>query len=453
MPPVSKSGNKLARPVAHPSAGEAYARGELNRLGGFAVWGVVIGLSAALVAVSPWHYGRAAGVVLLAGLAAWMCGSLLGFLFGIPRVLASEKASAAASSPPPAPASQPPTPAPAPGSSAAQPAPAPGAVPPAQSAPTPAQPLLKTNSNLEEVSDWLTKIIVGAGLIEIHKVADVFAGFQTFLEPYVSKDDKVTPIVASIYVVFMLLAGFMWMYLETRIVLSRIFAGLEGMLRNTLEKAQDDLASAQKRKEEAQQDASTFDTALKDLLQASVPTGALAKAATSLKEAAKTERADPTLKAYAAQALAAAGQPEEARKVLQSEGALPPSLGAMMLALYSDPPKGFEEALRIGSQLSASPQVTDDPEYWFYLAAAFGQKHHYLKGLTPPPATNENDLLSARTNALDAARRCVSMAGRYRVRIMWLMHPDRSPTPQDDDLQDFAGDKDFEALITQASST
>src|SRR5690349_18031210 len=84
------------------------------------------------IAVYAWHKNSSSvfAVALLVAGAAFLGGALLGFLFGIPRLLAND--------------------------AAAPPAPAVGGAsePPARSPYAP-------NTNLEQISDWLTKILVG----------------------------------------------------------------------------------------------------------------------------------------------------------------------------------------------------------------------------------------------------------------------------------------------------
>lgn len=81
------------------------------------------------------------GVGLLVAGAALFCGFLLGFIFAIPRM--GEKGKAAAD-------------------------------PPKDSHPTPStapREAMPFNANLVEISDWLTKIIVGVGLVELHSIS------------------------------------------------------------------------------------------------------------------------------------------------------------------------------------------------------------------------------------------------------------------------------------------
>ena len=113
-------------------------------------------------------------VGILTSIAAALTGGLLGFLFGIPRYVSSGQLRFArpAPTPPPAPpnaaapTAAPPTP------------PPPPATPPNAAAPDAAAPndeataAFEPSSNLAEVSDWLTKVLLGAGLVQLTQLSD-----------------------------------------------------------------------------------------------------------------------------------------------------------------------------------------------------------------------------------------------------------------------------------------
>src|SRR6185503_1210276 len=113
-----------------------------------------IGISTAVASLfTAWYSIRLAGwsfalqIVWAVGL--WCLAVAIGFLFAIPKVLQGPSA--------------PPTPVPAvPGGGGA----------PTPAAPPPAPPgySQRVNTNLEEISDWLTKIIVGVTLVELKQL-------------------------------------------------------------------------------------------------------------------------------------------------------------------------------------------------------------------------------------------------------------------------------------------
>jgi hypothetical protein len=119
---------------------------------------------------------------LLAG-SAMASGALLGFVFGIPRAIQS--------------------------------AGTPGGD-------TPSQPAYSVNTNLEQISDWLTKILIGVGLVQAR---DLLAIFKDASEAAAAafKPCPVAASVASMIMVYFGLLGFIAFYLWTRIFLTQEF--------------------------------------------------------------------------------------------------------------------------------------------------------------------------------------------------------------------------------------
>jgi hypothetical protein len=98
-----------------------------------------------LYALHFWNYGdvlRILGVGILVAGAASSSGLVLGFIFGVPRVGSDNPAAKTATEP--------------------------GGAQPAASAPQTNN--VTSNSNLLEISDWLTKILVGVGLVELNSI-------------------------------------------------------------------------------------------------------------------------------------------------------------------------------------------------------------------------------------------------------------------------------------------
>ena len=114
---------------------------------------------------------------------AFTIGALLGFLFGVPRALSS----------------------PAQGSG------------------------LRSNTNLEQISDWLTKILVGVGLVEIGKLANSGSRLVRFLAPGLG-DAPSSEAFAAGLLAFYWTSGFMIGYIATRAVVAPLFSGAERVL-------------------------------------------------------------------------------------------------------------------------------------------------------------------------------------------------------------------------------
>lgn len=174
---------------------EADAQATLAVLGIFTV--------AALVLVGALAGARLAGPVL-AALACLAAGAGIGFLFGIPKILQADRL-------------------------------------PESSDPEKQRALSyrqQVNTNLTEISDWLTKIIVGLGLINLKQIPGYVDGTARNLARGMDAANvaKHLPFATSVLITFSVL-GFLFGYLATRLVLQGAFsradraaAGLMGEL-------------------------------------------------------------------------------------------------------------------------------------------------------------------------------------------------------------------------------
>jgi hypothetical protein len=151
---------------------------------------------------------------LMWALACLAFGGLIGFLFGIPRVVQQGAA--------PVPV---PVPAPAPD---AAPVATPVAATQAGATAAHVQAMraeaagLSVNTNLEQISDWLTKIIVGVGLVELRNLP----GFINKVGTYVSSsstDHAGAKALAVATLIYFAVTGFLGAYLLTRTYLTSVF--------------------------------------------------------------------------------------------------------------------------------------------------------------------------------------------------------------------------------------
>lgn len=126
-------------------------------------------------------YITALGAGLLIAGACFCLGALTGFLFGIPRIINSN----------------------------------PSATPLTSSRGTVIQ-----NDNLVQISDWLTKIIVGVGLTQVNEIPLIFDRLGNLLGPCFSKTpetpDSISSAIALSIVMYFLILGFIACYLWTR---------------------------------------------------------------------------------------------------------------------------------------------------------------------------------------------------------------------------------------------
>ena len=251
--------------------------------------------------------------------------------------------------------------------------------------------VLSSNTNLERVSDWLTTMIVGVGLTQLSQVVGALYRFRLFIAetarvfPDGAKGNAGTlPIVCPMLLIFGLIAGFVVFYLFTRLKMSALFQQVEEDL-NRLPSAS--AAAVRQTATEASASGSDESPAIRAVLNSAQP---------SVDE----------------------------------------SLDLMYSLLYR--PQGYQRVIDLGGQLSKTV-ATKRPEYWFYLAAAFGQKHHSLLANN----TSEGERQSAKDNAFDCARRAVALDASYKRRLWNISDPEST----DDDLADFRDDADFKEIV------
>jgi hypothetical protein len=152
---------------------------------------VVIGIGAtAIGAAISHHYWSFFGLLLIISLASMLSGALLGFLFGVPRLNRNYD---------------------------------------------PREDYGRTtkylpNTNLEDVSDWLTKIIIGITLTQLAKIPDYLQGIADYVTANSScagQDCHLAgPVIVSLLVYFFI-AGFLSGYYYTRIFLPTLFSIME----------------------------------------------------------------------------------------------------------------------------------------------------------------------------------------------------------------------------------
>jgi uncharacterized membrane protein len=84
---------------------------------------------------------------------------------------------------------------------------------------TPGHGILRPNRNIEAISDWLTKILVGLGLVNFKDIGAFLGERSAILAPLL----KVDPNYALALIIYFLVSGFLEGYLLTRMFLQRHF--------------------------------------------------------------------------------------------------------------------------------------------------------------------------------------------------------------------------------------
>jgi tetratricopeptide (TPR) repeat protein len=316
-------------------------------------------------------------------LASASAGGLLGFLFGIPRTLAKE---------------------PLPNKDKGQTTQ--NSVAEGTQTGSKDARRLSVNTNLEEISDWLTKILVGAGLVQLQNIPSLLhkAGLQ-FQSSLGNSELAVLGIVINFSV-----WGFFSGYLLTRLFLAGAFRlADEGNLA--------DLNTQEVRT------ALKVGDALREIKQYS-------KARLAYEQAlAKINETTPK---------------EEKRKVYE---------GIVFNSLYDN----YEDAIEYALRYIAEEPKTPSALIYAYLAFAYGQMFKDKK-VQKDKAVAENrsedanrlqaEMAQTRLKALEAIKQALKIDPNKITLIRMVFDPNHpAKSPEDDDLEVFKGDKEFDALI------
>lgn len=353
----------LKRLVPEPQSGDDESHTNLKLTARVLILWLVGSLFSVLLWTMVFHDGRfsldlqkslhAFGQTIVVAGSAFAVGVLFGFLFGIPKTLQDQ-------------------------------APA-----PAQAKPNREAAVQATNTNLEQISDWLTKILVGVGLTQLNNLRNTFRDLANYFAV------AGAPAVTLAMILNFSVAGFMTGYLLTRLFLTGAFVSVERTLRGIHESTT---------RAEQLQEAGRFEAALsrfEDALHQVTP----------------------------------ATPPEERRRVYE---------GVIFNSLYEPPPDGFTRAIDYAKRYLRDEKAPPSAKILAYLAGAYGQQYKYERNQDASPQR----LVEIRMLALDAARRAVSLEPGVieLLRVMWdPAHPSKSP--DDDDLEVFFDDDDFRKLL------
>lgn len=189
---------------------------------------VIVGFGALLVyAATQTTFAKFLGVFgvgVLVGGASFLGGGLLGFLFGVPRSLQVETSSPDADEPGIAVS----------GGVEATFSDSKGNGLPSKRSLT---GLYAGNTNLEQISDWLTKILVGVGLTQLGNIGDAATAWADFIGPAVG-GGSAGEVVALATTGYYIVAGFLLGYVWTRTYLPGVFRWAEReRFQEALEKA------------------------------------------------------------------------------------------------------------------------------------------------------------------------------------------------------------------------
>ncbi|HYC58327.1 MAG TPA: hypothetical protein VEK79_02060 [Thermoanaerobaculia bacterium] len=155
---------------------------------------ILIAMSAGLIGIGVYAWSQKSWSVLscalLIALAAALAGAIVGFIFGIPKSAATATSTTASGT-------------------------------------VTATSEYQGNSNLEQISDWLTKILVGASLVQLGEIRAEFDKFGSRLDASGSMGTAGW-IAGPAIVIAYFVAGFLLAYLWARIYMARALTGEDG---------------------------------------------------------------------------------------------------------------------------------------------------------------------------------------------------------------------------------
>jgi tetratricopeptide (TPR) repeat protein len=389
-------------------------------------------------------------VALLWALASAAAGFIVGFIFGFPRTIA-----------------QPLMPD-APRASNALPTPsAPGG-----QDQTARAARLSVNTNLEQVSDWITKTIVAVGLVQLRELPSRFARIASYAgratgRPFTGASAQET---AAALMGYFAVLGFLAGYLLTRMFFQTAFtrgdqaleraaavvngtppAGSIGAPEKTTAVSEQVSAAAEKLKDLSPSSANAYGISTAAIARANLFSGDAKQAVEAYRTAIARDPWNPQLRFELARALESAGASgTEVMMALRDALAIEPQKpdpdlrrkiyeSLTYVALYQPEPDGFTQAIFYGTAYIAEPTNLPSAVIWVNLAAAYGQQARWTKA-----HDGRIDAL-VRSRARDAALEAIRLDPSEKTFLASLLQGDRSG---EDDLAVFKDDPEFRQLLS-----
>jgi hypothetical protein len=312
------------------------------------------------------------------------------------------------------------------------------------------------NTNLEDISDWLTKTLVGVGLTQLYSVPHALwtasgrlnqSGFAWSSAACTPSDCAGPGQLLALALIFYFGPGGFWLgYIATRTFVTMWFEDIDRMPFS----AQDVAAAADvnalqldpsgKKFVEPEPDVRSADAALSNVPLAKMATAAesaawgaaqarsgnLSEALTALKKAdALAQGSDPNIRKQLASVYLALDRPNDAAALIPTNLESPL---AMLNALYEPPPRGYGEAIRIGEALLQRPEMQNNASVHSWLAAGYGQKYAAQQQAN----VSSSELDETRRKVIDQVTAALHLDPTTKNFLRSLWKP--APTSLDNDL-------------------
>lgn len=344
---------------------------------------------------------------------------------------------------------------------------------------------LNSNSNLEEISDWVTKIIVGLGLTQITSLPTYIYNYgQQFAS--IDINEASIPLYFILLTLFAVFSGFLLAYIETRTRITSLLLSTESELTNGPSGAQLREAAEAKQFLEDEKMPREATGRFQRTLRAS-PTSVDAE----ILKAPLTSFTDAEALAARASAHARAGEllaaentwiralayypssikPEyyiRLAEVQAQQNKIRDAVSTLLeaqniwgyslellkkilfLSLYIPPPLGFQTAIDAGNTAARLPDADQDPMIFVWRAAAYGQLATWNKD----KVENQEKFAEARKVVIDLARRLNKLVPDRSERPRVLMREMLDPVGQegplgDSDLSIFKDDEEVRSIIME----
>jgi tetratricopeptide (TPR) repeat protein len=337
--------------------------------------------------------------------------------------------------------------------------------------------LYRNNTNLEEISDWITKIIVGISLVQATTIYEHVSAAADRFKSSAMADAVGADVVFVLVLVAGATAGFLFFYLETRTRITMLFVDTEAVVdpqavfeqQRTIEAVARapiaDLGGRSDRPGRAvsaapiTEDQVLLNTPYDELQSpeqfaawgsAQARAGNLQAAIRALNVAIAKQPNNKDLLLKLADVQALQGNWRTSYNLLAEAGESLKDdpeilMRELMASLYLGTPESFQKALPISEKLLASKEGAQDPYVYLWTAAAQGQRYGSLNPTDPRRR-------EAREAALKAVKQLVALApdpnSEVRTLLRQIFDPEHQGSPaEENDLEVFKDDPEFGALI------